>query len=148
MPISPSQTRSFLIHPQGHTWTTTSGNYLTSYRYVDILIHSTVFYWTFSNDPHKRGPAAISSVSLHTSSSHSSAPSILTDKINVISQCRTSDQVNVKVEGDIIDMLSLSDEGGLSDNDELGGKEREAAINSPPKGKKHVNSKVTSWLFQ
>ena len=50
---------------------------------------------------------------------------------------------NVKVEGDIIYMLSLSDEGGLSDDDELGGKEQEAVVNSPPKGKKCVNSKVS-----
>jgi len=32
--------------------------------------------------------------------------------------------------------------GGLSDNDETKGEEHMAAINSPPKGKKQVNSEV------
>jgi hypothetical protein len=75
--------------------------------------------------------------------SRSSAPSALTDNIKIISR-PSSNQVKVKVEAD---MLYLSDEGGLSDNDELGGKEREAAINSPPKGKKRITSEVTVGFF-
>ena len=45
-------------------------------------------------------------------------------------------------------MLTVSDQGGLSDSDELHGVEWEAAIKSPPKGKKRVTSEVTSWLFK
>ena len=84
--------------------------------------------------------------SLSGSASRSSAPSILTNNIKVISH-QSSDRVKVKFESQAqADVISLSD-GGLSDNDELGGKEREAAINSPLKGKKRITSEVTSWLF-
>lgn len=79
--------------------------------------------------------------SLTGGASRPSASSILTDKIKVISH-QPSDQVKVKLEAQA-DVISLSD-GGLSDNDELGGTEREAAINSPPKGKKRITSEVKS----
>jgi len=36
---------------------------------------------------------------------------------------------------------------GLSDEDETKGLERDAAIMSPPKGKKHINSSVGNILF-
>jgi hypothetical protein len=141
------------------------------------LDQTTLFYWTLSDVPRKRGSAvnewasAILSQSKSTlqgskstssgrtrsiipsltaggsaTGSRSSAPSILTDNIKVISH-QSSDQVKVKVESHA-DVLIISDEGGLSDCDELGGKEREAAINSPPKGKKRITSEVTSRLFQ
>jgi hypothetical protein len=83
--------------------------------------------------------------SLTGGASRSSVNSILTDNIKVITH-QSSDQVKVKIESRA-DVISLSD-GGLSDNDELGGKERESAINSPPKGKKRITSEVTNRLFQ
>jgi hypothetical protein len=38
--------------------------------------------------------------------------------------------------------LSLHDDGGLSDNDETKGAERDVAIKSPVKGKKRANNEV------
>ena len=137
------------------------------------LDQSTLFYWTLSDVPPKRssainewasaipsqskstsqGPKSVSSrtksipsLTGGASASRSTAPSILTDNIKVFSQ-QSSDwvQVKVKVESQA-DLIPLSDEGGLSDNDELVGQERETAINSPPKGKKRITSEVTSPL--
>ena len=68
-----------------------------------------------------------------SSASHLSAPSVLTNNVKIIS-CQVSDSVKVKEE--LAPALSLFDNGGLSDNDEMRGEEWEAAINSPPKGKK------------
>ena len=140
------------------------------------LDESTLFYWTLSDVPPKRGsvinewasaiPTAHSkstgllqgpkSTSSRTksiipsltagSSSRSSATSVLTKNIKVISH-KSTDQVKVKDESQP-DVISLSDEGGLSDNNELDGKEREIAINSPPKGRKRINSEVTKSFFQ
>ena len=139
------------------------------------LDESTFFYWTLSDVPPKRGSAinewasAIptthskstgllqgpKSISSRTksiipsltagSSSCSSATPVLTKNIKVISH-ESMDQVKVKDESQP-DVISLSNEGGLSDNDELDGKEWEIAINSPPKGRKHINSEVTSHFF-
>jgi hypothetical protein len=50
---------------------------------------------------------------------------------------------SVKVKAELSPTLSLHIDGGLSDNDERRGEEREAAINSPPKGKKRVTSEVS-----
>jgi hypothetical protein len=140
------------------------------------LDQSTLFYRTLSDVPPKRGsvinewassipnrskstlqgPKSTSSrtksiPSLIGGSSRSSANSVLTDNIKVISH-QSSDQARVKVkvktESQAEAVLSLSDQGGLSDCDELGGKERETAINSPPKGKKRITSEVKSQLFQ
>jgi len=69
----------------------------------------------------------------------SSAPLVLTDNIKIISR-QVSDSVKVKEEP--VPVLSLFDNGGLLDNDEMRGEEWEAVINSPPKGKKQVTSKV------
>ena len=138
------------------------------------LDQSTLFYWTLSDTgvPLKRasainewasaiptqtkstlqGPKSNSSrtksiPSLTGGGSRSSANSVLTDRIKIISH-QSSNQPPVKVKKESqADVLSLSD-GGLSDNDELVGKERETAINSPPKGKKRITSEVTSYLFQ
>jgi hypothetical protein len=49
---------------------------------------------------------------------------------------------SVKVKAELSPTLSLHIDGGLSDNEERRGEEREAAINSPPKGKKRVTSEV------
>ena len=141
------------------------------------LDQSTLFYWTLSDVPHEmsiddwvseipltQAPTAptrpnstatvvqdpkSTSASGRTKSaiptdSRSSAPSVLTNNIKVISH-QSSNQVKVKAETQA-DVLSLSD-GGLSDNNELGGKEREAAINSPLKGKRRITSEVTNRLF-
>jgi hypothetical protein len=122
----------------------------------------TLHYWTLSNaadNRQKRGSAikawasavpngkptsrASKSIfshvpSLTTGASRSSAPSVLTNKVKIFSH-QVSDSVKVKDEP--APMISLFD-GGLSDNDEMRGEEREAAINSPPKGKKRVTSEV------
>jgi hypothetical protein len=50
---------------------------------------------------------------------------------------------SVKVKAEPLPTLSLQVDGGLSDNDERRGEEREAAINSPPKGRKRVTSEVS-----
>jgi hypothetical protein len=133
------------------------------------LDESTLYYWTFSDIPPKRsaaikkwssavpahvksestlqGPKSTSSRTLVGGASRSSANSVLTDNIKVISH-QSSDQVKIKVESRAADVISLSDsDGGLSDNDELHGKERESAINSPPKGKKRINSEVKIDFF-
>ena len=136
------------------------------------LDQSTLFYWTLSDVPPKKGlainkwasaipsrsrsmlqgPKSTSSCtrsipSLTGSASHSSAPSILTDNIKVISH-HSSDQV-AKVESQAnLPSFQVSDDGGLSDSNELNGKEREMAIKSPPKGKKRITSEVRSQLFQ
>jgi hypothetical protein len=131
------------------------------------LDESTLYYWTLSDIPPKssavikkwsstvpahmksestsQGPKSTSSRTLIGGASRSSANSVLTDNIKVISH-QYSDQVKIKVESRAADVISLSD-GGLSDNDELHGKERESAINSPPKGKKRINSEVKIDFF-
>ena len=70
-------------------------------------------------------------------SSRSSAPSVLSDNVRIISH-RSLDLVKVKAEP----ALSIYYDGGLSDNDEMRGEEREVAINSPPKGKRRITSEV------
>jgi hypothetical protein len=77
---------------------------------------------------------------LTSGTSRSSASSVLTDSVKIISH-RALDSVEVKAE--LAPTLSLHTNGGLSDNDERRGEEREAAINSPPKGKKRVTSDVS-----
>jgi hypothetical protein len=43
--------------------------------------------------------------------------------------------------------IAVMDDGGLSDNDEINGEERLAAVHSPPKGKKRVTSEVSPvWV--
>ena len=112
-----------------------------------ILAHSKTVAAMFQGPKSGSGSTRTKSTvipSLTGGASRPSASSILTDKIKVISH-QPSDQVKVKLEAQA-DVISLSD-GGLSDNDELGGTEREAAINSPPKGKKRITSEVKSWIF-
>jgi len=129
------------------------------------LDHSTLFYWTLSDttptqnrvsqwalavpigNPTSRPPSVASyarstAPSLTSGASRSSAPSVITDNVKIIN--RESTSVKVKTE---IPTISLNDNGGLSDNDELMGEEREVAIKSPPKGKKRVTSEVGYCLF-
>ena len=72
-------------------------------------------------------------------SGHSFAPSVLSNHVKIISH-HSSDTVKVKEER--APALSLYNNGGLSDNDEIKGEEREVAIKSPPKGKRRMNSEV------
>jgi hypothetical protein len=57
---------------------------------------------------------------------------------------------SVKVKAEPVATICLNDNGGLSDNDEVQGEERKAAIASPPKGKTRVTSEVgvSSYLIQ
>ncbi|KAF8222298.1 hypothetical protein L208DRAFT_1323430 [Tricholoma matsutake] len=75
--------------------------------------------------------------SLTSGASCLSAPSVLTDDVKIISY-RASNMVKVK--GEPVPELSMYDDGGFSDNDEIRGEEQEVAINSPPKGRKRVTS--------
>lgn len=128
------------------------------------LDHTTLFYWTLSDAalnkksrssavkewasavPRDEPPSRARSVASHTrtatpsltsGASRSSAPSVLTDNVKII---RAPDVVKVKSEP--VPTVFLDDNGGLSDNDEMKGEEREVAIKSPPKGKKRVTSEV------
>lgn len=138
------------------------------------LDETTLFYWTLSDSASRKRkhisqvnewasaiptnsskPGSQTSKSITSSRSKSgvpsltsgasswlSAPSVLSDKVKIISH-RSSNSVNVKAG------LAPCDDGGLSDNDEMRGMEREVAINSPPKGKKRLTSEVffPSHLF-
>jgi len=77
----------------------------------------------------------------------STASSVLTKNVK-ITRYQPSDLIKVKAEpalaSDVVPETQAN--GGLSDNDEMRGEERLAAINSPPKGKKRVNSEV-SFLY-
>jgi hypothetical protein len=139
------------------------------------LDQSTLFYWTLSDVPSKMdvdeavGEWA-SAVTTHIKStlegpksstsrrsnaippltggpSRSSAASVLTNNIKVYSQQTPGDSDEVKIKAERQEVLSLSDEGGLSDSNELAGKERETAINSPLKGNKRITSEVRSSDF-
>jgi len=92
------------------------------------------------------GTGRSSTPSLISGAGRSSAPSVLTDKVKIIS--RTSESAKVKPEP--APVVCLRDDGGLSDNDEMAGEEREAAFASPFKGKKRVTSEVCkhSYLIQ
>jgi len=78
--------------------------------------------------------------SLMSGVGRSSAPSVLTDNVKIISRPRTSELAKVNPEP--ASTVCLNDNGGLSDNDEVMGEEREAAFASPVKGKKRVTSEV------
>ena len=76
--------------------------------------------------------------SLTSGSSRSSAPSVLTNDVRIVGHRTRPDWVKVKAETRPEPELEMAlyFDGGLSDHDETIGKEQEAAINSPPKGKK------------
>jgi hypothetical protein len=137
-----------MIRPQ-------NGKYPLTLTLMLTLDHSTLFYWTLSDK--KRNPnqvvnewasevesqpawgapshgTARSIPSLTTGTSHSSrAPSVF----NNIKITGHGTLGSVKAKADPIpDAIAVHSDGGLSDNDETQGAEREAAIKSPPKGKK------------
>jgi hypothetical protein len=125
------------------------------------LDQSTLFYWTLSDTSQKKRKinewaAAIPTTAKPTfqapriTSSHaksnisslstsgtgcSSAPSVLTDAVKIISY-RASNPVKVKAKPVPELSMNVYDDGGLLDNDETRGEEWEVTINSPPKGKK------------
>ena len=136
------------------------------------LDQSTLFYWTLSdasfNKKRKIGSAinnwastiptnakpshAPKSTSSRTNSdlpsltsgaSRSSAPSLLTHNVKIISHRASDSKVKAEPAPDA-DTMYYS--GGLSDNDEMRGEEREFAINSPPKEKKRLTSEVSLHL--
>ena len=82
---------------------------------------------------------------MSAASSHSSAPSVLSDNVRIISH-PSSDLVKVKAKPEPNPALSVYHDGGLSDNDELRGEEQEVAINSAPKGKRQITSEVKKIL--
>jgi hypothetical protein len=138
------------------------------------LDESTLFYWSLSDASHTKHLSAIDKwasaipgtkstsqapkstssrvktvkaevPSLTSGSSGRSyyAPSVLSDNVKIIGH-HSSDAVKVKSERALA--LSLYNDGGLSDNDEIKGEEREVAIKSPPKGKKRITSEVFFFL--
>jgi hypothetical protein len=62
---------------------------------------------------------------------------VLTDGIAIASKAAPA--VRIKPDPDFIDIY----DGGLSDHDEIRGRERDVAILSPPKGKMRLNSEVS-----
>ena len=86
----------------------------------------------------------IPSLTSGTTSGWTYAPSILSENIWILSH-QSSDAVKVKAE--LAPEILVYNNGGLSDNDELTGEEREVAIKSPPKGKKRMTSEVVSFFF-
>jgi hypothetical protein len=81
------------------------------------------------------------------STSCSSAPSILTDKIEIINHNHQTTKV-VKVKSNVVPSIEICDDGGLSDNDEMMGEEQEVAFASTLKGKEQAASDVhNKYLF-
>ena len=72
-------------------------------------------------------------------SGRSFAPSILSNNVKIVSH-HSSD--TVKVNEEHAPAITICNNGGLSDNDEIRGEEREVAIKSPPKGKGRKTSEV------
>lgn len=95
---------------------------------------------TMSNS--SRAKSGVPSLTSGTSTGRSYAPSVLSDNVKIITQ-QLPDVV--KVEDEPAPALSLYNNGGLSDNDEMRGEEREVAVRSPPKGKRRITSEV--FLF-
>jgi hypothetical protein len=124
---------------------------------------STLFYWNLS-DPTKKVKYSIESwaksiplnakppsrarshtttssravPSLTNASSHSTGTSVLTNAITITSTA--APPVQIKPDPDFIEIH----DGGLSDHDEISGRERDAAVFSPPKGKTRLNSEVST----
>ncbi|KAH9014123.1 hypothetical protein EDB84DRAFT_1443962 [Lactarius hengduanensis] len=97
--------------------------------------------------PTSRGPSRVPAITssrskssvvfpLTSNSTRLSVPSVLTGNINIVSHGSLG---STKVKAKPLDVTLLS-EGGLSDADETNGREREAAVKSPPKGKRRVTN--------
>jgi hypothetical protein len=81
--------------------------------------------------------------SLTSGTSGSTAPSVLTNNVRIVSHVAPAP---AKVKPEPID-IGVNSDAGLSDNDETNGNEREAAVNSPPKGRKRITSDVCFVLI-
>jgi hypothetical protein len=114
-----------------------------------------LFYWTLRErtrasftSNHTTAHTATGSHSRSTSgatSRRSSAPSVLTDNVGIVSH-GTIGSAKVKAEPDPdAEMIIVNSDGGPSDRDETnhGLKERLAAVNSPLKGRKRVSREVS-----
>ncbi|KAH9166464.1 hypothetical protein EDB89DRAFT_1910690 [Lactarius sanguifluus] len=97
--------------------------------------------------PTSRGPSRVPAITSSRSkssilfpptsnSTRLSVPSVLTGNINIVSHGSLG---STKVKAKPLDVTRFS-EGGLSDADETNGREREAAVKSPPKGKRRVTN--------
>jgi hypothetical protein len=134
---------------------TLSDSYLEKKRKhsLPVVIDSEIDNWAASI-PRDAGPTSLApsrvtttssgrpkstAPSLTNRSSHSSAPSVLTDNIRVVSR---GVQGSAKSKAGLPEISVFSD-GGLSDADEITGEEREAAVKSPPKGKTRVSNDVS-----
>jgi hypothetical protein len=81
--------------------------------------------------------------SLTSGTSGSTAPSVLTNNIQIVSHIAPRP---AKVKPELIDIRVNSD-AGLSDNNETNGNKCKAAVDSPLKGKKHITSDVCCFLL-
>jgi hypothetical protein len=103
-----------------------------------------------SNVPASRAPSKVTAttsscprsiiLSLTNGSSCSSAPSVLTNNITIVSHRVLLAKVKAEMAHDEIEIYS---DGGLSNTNVIKGKEREATIRSPLKGKNRVTSDVS-----
>ena len=83
--------------------------------------------------------------SVMSGAGRSSAPSVLTGNVTIITECQPSGLA--KVNPKLASTTGFNENGGLSDNDEIKGAEREAALASPLKGKRRITSKVHKFLY-
>ncbi|KAH9022634.1 hypothetical protein EDB85DRAFT_1895159 [Lactarius pseudohatsudake] len=98
----------------------------------------------------KSGPGRSGSGSGPPPLMHTSAPSALTNNVKVISRVALP---LAEVQAEPSD-TGVNSDAGLSDNDEMNGNEREAAVNSPPRVdseeptalKKAQNEELPTWL--
>ena len=112
------------------------GRLIVSFVTMLTLNCSTLFYWNLASNHF--APSVDSwakSIPTNTkppSEVPSRAPSTTTTTVTSLTNASSR---RVKPEPDAVDY------GGLSDHDEVRGLERDAAVMSPPKGKKRVHSK-------
>lgn len=116
------------------------------------LDDSTLFYYTLSdasqnNQKHlsiNKWASAIKSTSMSQARSTSSRAKTKFPSLTIGSSAPSilSDNVKIMVKTEPGPAISTYNNGGLSDSDEIRGEERDFAINSPPKGKKRINSEV------
>ena len=83
--------------------------------------------------------------SVMSGAGRSSTPSVLTNDVTIISRSQTSELT--KVHSELAPTIGFNECGGLSDNDETMGEERDAAFASPVKGKKRLTSEVSKYIY-
>lgn len=118
------------------------GRLIVSFVTMLTLDCSTLFYWNLASNHF--APSVDSwakSIATNTkppSQAPSRAPSTTATTVTFTNASSRSESSRVKSEPDAVDY------GGLSDHDEVRGLERDAAVMSPPKGKKRVHSEESS----